>query len=178
MEKIKQYNNSHKLDAEPVVNCTAGSSCKTNAEIVKEYYPKIKEYVYNTIKERRCFAEDFIQDISLQLLTIDNDKLNRLYKKDELRPYILGIIRLNLNSVTSQFYYKYIKPSGIDREELPDVPVQEDFSDTCLLDNEDLNLLRHYINTGHNITTLSKELGKSYYNTRKLIKKLKKQFKL
>lgn len=179
MEKIKQYNkNADELDAGPVVNCTAGSGCKTNAEIVKEYYPKIIEFVYNMIKERRPFAEDFIQDISLQLLTMPNDKLNTLYQKDELRPYILGIIRLNLHSVTSQFYYKYVKPAGVDREELPDVVVQEDFSDTCLLDNEDLALLNHYIQTGHNISTLAKELGKSYYQTRKTIKKLKKEFKL
>lgn len=150
----------------------------TNNKIVEEYYPNIKKWVYNIIREKKTYADDFIQDIAVQLLSMDNAKLNKLYNKDELRAYILGIIRLNLHSTTSQFYYKYIKPSGIDREELPEIPMQEDFSDTCLLDNDELNLLRHYMNTGHNITTLAKELGSSYYNTRKLIKKLKTNFKL
>ena len=53
----------------------------------------------------RSEYSDLVQDILLELL--DQTKIVDLYKKGQLKFYIMRIIRNNLQSSTSRFYYRY-----------------------------------------------------------------------
>ena len=49
--------------------------------------------------------DDLAQDVLIELL--DQEKIVDLYKKGELKYYIVRVIRNNLQSCTSRFYYRY-----------------------------------------------------------------------
>ena len=49
--------------------------------------------------------DDLVQDILIELL--NQEKIVDLYKKGELKYYIMRITRNNLQSATSRFYYRY-----------------------------------------------------------------------
>ena len=53
----------------------------------------------------RSEYSDLAQDILIELL--DQPKIVDLYKKDQLRYFIMRIVRNNLASSTSRFYYRY-----------------------------------------------------------------------
>lgn len=53
----------------------------------------------------RSEYSDLVQDILLELL--DQTKIVDLYKKGQLKFYIMRIIRNNIQSNTSRFYYRY-----------------------------------------------------------------------
>ena len=53
----------------------------------------------------RSEYSDLTQDILLELL--DQTKIVDLYKKGQLRYYVMRIVRNNLQSATSRFYYRY-----------------------------------------------------------------------
>lgn len=53
--------------------------------------------------------EDLIQDIYLLLLQKDDDLIVNLYNKDEIAYYLLRVVRNQLLSVNSKYYYTYIK---------------------------------------------------------------------
>lgn len=53
----------------------------------------------------RSEYNDLVQDILMELL--DQTKIVDLYKKGQLRYYVMRIVRNNLQSCTSRFYYKY-----------------------------------------------------------------------
>lgn len=53
--------------------------------------------------------EDLIQDIYLLLLQKDENLIVALYNKGELGYYILKVVRNQLLSVNSKYYYTYIK---------------------------------------------------------------------
>lgn len=53
--------------------------------------------------------EDLIQEIYLLLLEKDEDLIVNLYNKGELGYYILKVVRNQLLSVNSKYYYTYIK---------------------------------------------------------------------
>ena len=53
--------------------------------------------------------EDLIQDVYLLLLQKDEDLIVNLYNKGELGYYILKVVRNQLLSVNSKYYYTYIK---------------------------------------------------------------------
>ena len=53
----------------------------------------------------RSEYSDLTQDILLELL--DQTKIVDLYKKGQLKFYIMRIIRNNIQSNTSRFYYRY-----------------------------------------------------------------------
>ena len=53
----------------------------------------------------RSEYSDLTQDIFLELL--DQTKIVDLYKKGQLRYYVMRIVRNNLQSATSRFYYRY-----------------------------------------------------------------------
>ena len=48
---------------------------------------------------------DLVQDILMELL--DQEKVVSLFQKDQLRYYVMRIVRNNLQSCTSRFYYRY-----------------------------------------------------------------------
>ena len=49
--------------------------------------------------------DDLTSDILLELL--DQEKIVGLYQKNQLRYYVMRIVRNNLQSNTSRFYYRY-----------------------------------------------------------------------
>ena len=53
----------------------------------------------------RSEYDDLVQDILIELL--DQEKIVDLYKKGELKYFIMRIIRNNIQSNTSRFFYRY-----------------------------------------------------------------------
>ena len=53
----------------------------------------------------RSEYNDLVQDILIELL--DQEKVVSLFQKDQLRYYVMRIVRNNLQSATSRFYYRY-----------------------------------------------------------------------
>ena len=53
----------------------------------------------------RSEYSDLVQDVLIELL--NQSKVVDLYKKNQLKFYIMRIIRNNLQSCTSRFYYRY-----------------------------------------------------------------------
>ena len=53
----------------------------------------------------RSEYSDLTQDILIELL--NQSKVVDLYKKGQLRYYVMRIVRNNLQSATSRFYYRY-----------------------------------------------------------------------
>ena len=53
----------------------------------------------------RSEYDDLVQDILMELL--DQEKVVSLFQKDQLRYYVMRIVRNNLQSCTSRFYYRY-----------------------------------------------------------------------
>ena len=53
----------------------------------------------------RSEFSDLAQDILIELL--DQTKVVDLYKKGQLRYYVMRIVRNNLQSCTSRFFYRY-----------------------------------------------------------------------
>ena len=53
----------------------------------------------------RSEYDDLAQDILMELL--NQEKIVDLYKKGQLRYYVMRIVRNNLQSSTSRFYYRY-----------------------------------------------------------------------
>ena len=67
----------------------------------------------------RSEYSDLVQDILIELL--DQTKIVDLYKKGQLRYYVMRIVRNNIQSNTSRFYYRYrrfsLRNSGPERLE-------------------------------------------------------------
>ena len=67
----------------------------------------------------RAEYDDLTQDILIELLS--QEKIVDLYKKGQLRYYVMRIVRNNLQSATSRFYYRYrrfsLRNSGPERLE-------------------------------------------------------------
>ena len=53
----------------------------------------------------RSEYDDLTQDVLIELL--DQEKIVDLYKKGELKYYVVRVIRNNLQSCTSRFFYRY-----------------------------------------------------------------------
>ena len=53
----------------------------------------------------RSEYSDLTQDVLVELL--DQEKIVDLYKKNQLKFYIMRVVRNNIQSATSRFFYKY-----------------------------------------------------------------------
>ena len=53
----------------------------------------------------RSEYDDLVQDLLVELL--DQPKIVDLYKRGELKYYVVRVIRNNLQSCTSRFFYRY-----------------------------------------------------------------------
>ena len=53
----------------------------------------------------RSEYNDLVQDVLVELL--DQEKIVSLYQRNQLKYYIMRIVRNNLQSSTSRFYYRY-----------------------------------------------------------------------
>ena len=87
---------------------------RTNAQIINEIannglVEEIIQGVSYSKFENTENLKDLTQDIYLQLLQMDNAKINELYFKKQLRFWVTRIITNNIHSKTSQYYYQYKK---------------------------------------------------------------------
>ena len=53
----------------------------------------------------RAEYDDLVQDVLIELL--DQTKIVDLYKKGQLKFYIMRVVRNNIQSATSRFFYRY-----------------------------------------------------------------------
>ena len=53
----------------------------------------------------RSEYDDLVQDILMELL--DQEKVVSLFQKNQLRYYVMRIVRNNIQSCTSRFFYRY-----------------------------------------------------------------------
>ena len=53
----------------------------------------------------RSEYDDLVQDVLIELL--NQSKVVDLYKKGQLKFYIMRVVRNNIQSATSRFYYRY-----------------------------------------------------------------------
>lgn len=79
---------------------------KVVEQIAKE---KIVEEIVKNIAKDSTDEDlpDLINDIYLTLLEKDEELLNGIYERNQIRYFISRIAMNNLNSKTSPFYYKY-----------------------------------------------------------------------
>lgn len=76
-----------------------------NAQLIEEI---ISGITYSKFESKENL-KDLTQDIYLQLLQMDNAKINELYFKKQLRFWVTRIITNNIHSKTSPYYYQYKK---------------------------------------------------------------------
>ena len=104
---------------------------RTNAQIINEIANGgLVEEIINGVSyskfENTENLKDLTQDIYLQLLQMDNAKINELYFKNQLRFWVTRIITNNIHSKTSPYFYTYKK------EQMQSVSISE-----IDIDNED-----------------------------------------
>ena len=84
---------------------------KTNSEIIEDIQKEgMIECIARNIKVTDDYYDDFVQDMYLTLLEYDNEKLNEIYSKNQLKFFATRICLNNWNSSTSPFYCKYKRP--------------------------------------------------------------------
>lgn len=71
-------------------------------------------------------AEDFYQDLYVILADKDLSKMRKIYEANEMEQYLYVIIRNNLKSANSRFYYTYKKPTGVEYIENEDYRFEVD----------------------------------------------------
>ena len=133
----------------------------------------MNKFIYRMIPNKRD-AEDFYQDLYIIMADKDNDKMKKIYDNNEMMQYVYIIIRNNLQSKNSRYYYTYRKPIGNDYNEEIDFRESYDATDkNKLLDElqEDYKLLLskidRYLNTELNENPKSfydKKVFEMYYN--------------
>ena len=133
----------------------------------------MNKFIYRMIPNKRD-AEDFYQDLYVIMADKDQDKMKKIYDNNEMMQYVYIIIRNNLQSKNSRYYYTYRKPIGSDYNEEIDFRESYDATDkNKLLDElqEDYKLLLskidRYLNTELNENPKSfydKKVFEMYYN--------------
>lgn len=81
---------------------------------------QVEKIVYKMLpasKNRFDQPGDLIQDVYVDLLDKDDMLIEDLYNRNELGYYILKMVRNQLFSVNSRYYYKYIR-FGVHSEDL------------------------------------------------------------
>ena len=84
----------------------------TKKEIIEKWAKEKK--VETLIKKHTDFSnnpyiEDLINDIYIDLLLKDDELIQKLENENEIDYYLIKVIRNNLYSKNSPFYYKYNK---------------------------------------------------------------------
>ncbi len=82
----------------------------TNQEIVYCLsYSGVVEDISRNIRVTSEFYDDFVQESYLTLLEYNNEKLEEIFKKNQIKYFVARICINNWNSRTSRFYTKYKK---------------------------------------------------------------------
>ena len=79
----------------------------------------MNKVIYKMIPNLRD-AEDFYQDLYVIVAGKDEAKMNRIFQDGELGAYMYIVIKNNLESVNSRYYYTYRKPIGFEYDENKD----------------------------------------------------------
>ncbi len=95
----------------------------------------INKFIYKMIPNVRD-AEDFFNDLFIILADKDFNKIKTIYDNDEMSQYLYVIIRNNLQSTSSRYYYTYRKPVGSDYNEETDFRLSNDSIDKDRILNE------------------------------------------
>lgn len=79
-------------------------------KIIKEIYEEniVKDIIAN-MRVKSNDIDDLEQEIYMILLEYNKDRIIEMYKKNQLRYFIVGIISRQYNSKTSPFYKKFKK---------------------------------------------------------------------
>lgn len=64
--------------------------------------------------------EELCQDLYIVLLEEDENKIERLYEKNQIDYYLLRLLKNNLYSKTSRYYYRYKKNNMDDLKDVDD----------------------------------------------------------
>ncbi len=75
-------------------------------KIAKE---RVIEDMIENLGVKALYKDDLLQETFIILLTYDEDKIQALYDRGELRYFISKLLTNQINSKTSRFYYKYRK---------------------------------------------------------------------
>lgn len=105
----------------------------TNAQIINEIannglVEEIIQGVSYSKFENTENLKDLTQDIYLQLLQMDNAKINELYFKNQLRFWVTRIITNNIHSKTSPYYYTY-KKEQMQSVNIGDIDIDDEIRD-------------------------------------------------
>ncbi len=95
----------------------------------------INKFIYKMIPNVRD-AQDFFNDLFIILADKDFNKIKTIYDNDEMSQYLYVIIRNNLQSTSSRYYYTYRKPIGSDYNEETDFRLSNDSIDRDRILNE------------------------------------------
>lgn len=83
----------------------------TNQEIVYSLsYSGLVEDIARNIRVTSDYYDDFVQETYVTLLEYDNNKLNEIFDKKQIKYFVVRIMLNNWNSTTSPFYCKYKRP--------------------------------------------------------------------
>ena len=133
----------------------------------------MNKFILKMIPNRRD-ADDFYQDLYIIMVDKDIDKMTKIYESNEMEQYLYVIIRNNLMSVNSRYYYTYRKPLGNEYVEETDYRNEEDNTEKYNLLNDienDYQSLMEKISTklDENLVTnpksfYDKKIFEMYYN--------------
>lgn len=65
--------------------------------------------IIKNYKIHELYREDYIQEMYLIILTIEEDRLIALYNSNDLYRFLIKICANNYRSRTSKFYYTHLK---------------------------------------------------------------------
>lgn len=82
--------------------------------IIKELAEKgfIEDIILNIKGEIGMNEKDLAQDLYVSLLEKDEDKIVNLYENGDIRWFVTRMVVNNIKSVTSRFYYQYLKDTN------------------------------------------------------------------
>lgn len=80
-----------------------------NKIMIELYEDRIIRDIIDNMKVSSIDADDLEQEIYMILLEYDNDKIIEMYKNEQLRYFIVGVLQRQYFSNTSPFYKKYKK---------------------------------------------------------------------
>ena len=137
----------------------------------------MNKFVLNMIPNKRD-AEDFYQDLYLIMADKNLSKMTKIYEADEMEQYLYVIIRNNLKSVNSRYYYTYRKPLGIEyinriKEDKAYVHDRYEFESIQIAPNPEINIVLQELEDDYKSLTgkiekyLNKQLTenpRSFYN--------------
>lgn len=79
----------------------------------------MNKFIYKMVNNKNN-AEDFYQDLFIIMSDKDEKKMLEILNRGEMFAYIYIIIKNNLRSNTSRYYYTYRKPQGYEYNEIMD----------------------------------------------------------